>query len=69
MVPIVSKNTMGARAFSYQAPLRWNQVPVQVQEADTLKSRLKTFLFDLIKRIAAQVSPEPPLSNAAIGLV
>ena len=39
----------GARAFSYQAPLQWNQLPVVVREADTLftfKSRLKTFLFD-----------------------
>ncbi|XP_029284776.1 uncharacterized protein LOC115006618, partial [Cottoperca gobio] len=49
VVPRVSKSTMGARAFSYQAPLQWNQLPVCVREADTLstfKSRLKTFLFD-----------------------
>ncbi|KAK0155376.1 hypothetical protein N1851_002280 [Merluccius polli] len=49
VVPIVSKSKTGARAFSYQAPLQWNQLPVVVREADTLstfKSRLKTFLFD-----------------------
>ena len=49
VVPIVSKSRTGARAFSYQAPLQWNQLPVVVREADTLstiKRRLKTFLFD-----------------------
>ncbi|KAK0137188.1 ATP-binding cassette sub-family G member 5 [Merluccius polli] len=49
VVPIVSKSRTGARAFSYQAPLQWNQLPVVVREADSLstfKSRLKTFLFD-----------------------
>ena len=49
VVPRVSKSKMGARAFSYQAPLLWNQIPVWVREADTLctfKNRLKTFLFD-----------------------
>jgi len=46
---IVLKSRIGARAFSYQAPLLWNQLPPSVQEADTVtsyKSRLKTFLFD-----------------------
>ena len=49
MVPRVSKSRLGARAFSYQAPLLWNQLPVSVREADTLstfKSRLKAVLFD-----------------------
>uniref|UniRef100_A0A4W6G917 Reverse transcriptase domain-containing protein n=1 Tax=Lates calcarifer TaxID=8187 RepID=A0A4W6G917_LATCA len=49
VVPRVSKSRMGGRAFSYQAPLLWNLLPVSVREADTLctfKSRLKTFLFD-----------------------
>ena len=49
VVPRVSKIRMGGRAFSYQAPLLWNKLPVNVQEADTLstfKIRLKTFLFD-----------------------
>uniref|UniRef100_A0AAQ6IH18 Reverse transcriptase domain-containing protein n=1 Tax=Anabas testudineus TaxID=64144 RepID=A0AAQ6IH18_ANATE len=48
VVPRVSKCRMGGRAFSYQAPLLWNQLPVQVREADTVstfKTRLKTFLF------------------------
>ena len=49
VVPMVSKSRTGARAFSYQDPLQWNQLPVVVREADTLsifKSSLKTFLFD-----------------------
>ncbi|TWW62625.1 hypothetical protein D4764_04G0012720 [Takifugu flavidus] len=29
VVPRVSKGRMGGRAFSYQAPLLWNQLPVQ----------------------------------------
>ncbi|XP_051811516.1 uncharacterized protein LOC110970601 [Acanthochromis polyacanthus] len=49
VVPRISKSRMGGRAFSYQAPLLWNLLPVWVREADTLsifKTRLKTFLFD-----------------------
>jgi len=45
----VSQSRMGGRAFSYQAPLLWNMLPVNVQDADTLsnfKIRLKAFLFD-----------------------
>ncbi|TWW75585.1 hypothetical protein D4764_13G0002470 [Takifugu flavidus] len=29
VVPRVSRGRMGGRAFSYQAPLLWNQLPVQ----------------------------------------
>ncbi|XP_049893135.1 uncharacterized protein LOC126385454 [Epinephelus moara] len=49
VVPKVSKSRSGVRAFSFQAPLLWNHLPVSVREADTIstfKSRLKTFLFD-----------------------
>ncbi|XP_072247498.1 uncharacterized protein [Leuresthes tenuis] len=49
VVPRVSKSRMGGRAFSYQAPLLWNKLPVNVREADTLstfKISLKTFLSD-----------------------
>ncbi len=49
VVPEISKSRLGARAFSYQAPLLWNSLSISVREADTLstfKSRLKTFLFD-----------------------
>ena len=49
VVPRISKTRMGGRAFSYQAPLLWNQLPDSVRGADTLstfKNRLKTFLFD-----------------------
>ena len=49
VTPRISRSRMGGRAFSYQAPLLWNQLPVSVREVDTVstfKSRLKTFLFD-----------------------
>ena len=49
VVPKICKSRLGARAFSYQAPLLWNHLPLSVREADTVstfKSRLKTFLFD-----------------------
>ncbi|XP_059203563.1 uncharacterized protein LOC131982996 [Centropristis striata] len=49
VVPKVLKSRLGAKAFSYQAPLLWNHLPVSVREADTLslfKSKLKTFIFD-----------------------
>ena len=49
VVPRISRCRMGAKAFSYQAPLLWNRLPLSVRDADTLstfKSRLKTFLFD-----------------------
>ena len=51
VVSRVSKSKMGGTAFSYQAPLLWNLLPVWVQEADTLsmfQTRLKTFLFDKV---------------------
>ena len=49
VIPRICKSRMGGRAFSYQAPLLWNNLPGSVRGADTLstfKSRLKTFLFD-----------------------
>src|SRR4029434_7226739 len=48
VIPRISKTTVGARAFSYRAPLLWNNLPASIREADTLpifKSRLKTFPF------------------------
>uniref|UniRef100_A0A669DT12 Reverse transcriptase domain-containing protein n=1 Tax=Oreochromis niloticus TaxID=8128 RepID=A0A669DT12_ORENI len=48
VVPRVFKSRMGGRAFSFQAPLLWNQLPVWIQETDTIstfKIRLQTFLF------------------------
>ncbi|MEJ4599689.1 hypothetical protein SJ928_14005 [Enterococcus faecium] len=48
-VPRVCRSRKGGRAFSYQAPLLWNQLPTSVREADSLstfKARVKTFLFD-----------------------
>lgn len=47
--PGVSKSRMKGRAFSFQAPLLWNQLPTFICDADTLsifKTRLKTFLFN-----------------------
>ena len=49
VVPTVSKARLGGKAFSYRAPLLWNQLSPWVREADSLstfKSRPKTFLFD-----------------------
>ena len=66
VVPKVSKSRVGARAFSYQAPLLWNHLPLSVREADTIctfKSRLKTFLYEPV-----QACFGPALSYAAIGL-
>lgn len=36
IVPTVSKCRTVIRSSSYQAPLRWNQLPVWVRKADTL---------------------------------
>ncbi|XP_029998146.1 uncharacterized protein LOC115424892, partial [Sphaeramia orbicularis] len=61
VVPRVCKSTVGARAFSYQAPVLWNQLPVNIKEADTVstfKVRLKTFLFE--KLMAAAVRSDDP---------
>ncbi len=49
VIPRISKSCLGGRAFCYRAPLLWNQLPIQIREADTLsifKNRLKTFLFN-----------------------
>lgn len=43
------QNSVGDRAFSYQAPVLWNKFPLWTLEADTestFTTRLKTFLFD-----------------------
>ena len=44
----ISKSRFGGRAFFYQTPLRWNQLPIWVDEADTtsmFKTKLKAFLL------------------------
>ena len=48
IVPRISKQTAGGRAFSYRAPFLWNGLPTHVRDADsvsTFKSLLKTHLF------------------------
>lgn len=53
VVPRVSERWMGGRAFSYQSPFLWNQLPVWVQGAGThsvFKVRLKTLLLDRQKQ-------------------
>ncbi len=50
IIPRISKSTAGGRSFFYLTPKLWNNLPNNVQEADTLcqfKSRLKTHLFNL----------------------
>jgi len=55
VVPRVFKSNMGGRAFSYQAPLLWNPLPVNVREADIsllLRLDLKlSFIIKLIDRV------------------
>lgn len=46
LVDAIESSLMGARAFSYQAPLQWNQVPLWIWEVDTI-STFKSFLFDI----------------------
>ena len=44
----VGKCTVGGRAFSYRAPLLWNDLPIDSRGADFLpvfKSRLKSYLY------------------------
>ena len=36
LTPSIFKNRLGSRAFSYWAPLLWNQLSPWVREADTL---------------------------------
>ncbi|CDR08879.1 unnamed protein product, partial [Oncorhynchus mykiss] len=48
IVPRISKQTVGGRAFSYRAPFLWNGLPTHVRDANsvsTFKSLLKTHLF------------------------
>ncbi|KAJ7987687.1 hypothetical protein DPEC_G00329060 [Dallia pectoralis] len=51
IVPKISKQTAGGRAFSYRAPLLWNELPIWVRNVDsvqTFKSQLKTYLFSKV---------------------
>ena len=48
IVPRISKQTAGGRAFSYRAPFLWNGLPTHVRDANsasTYKSILKTHLI------------------------
>ena len=45
LVPVISKISLGGGAFGCQAPLLWNQLPVQVQGPDKL-SMLKMRVTD-----------------------
>ena len=48
IVPRISRQTAGGRAFSYRAPFLWNGLPTHVRDADsvsTFKALLKTLLF------------------------
>ena len=48
IVPRISKQTAGGRAFSYRAPFSWDGLPTHVRDANsvsTFKSLLKTHLF------------------------
>ncbi|KAI3356438.1 hypothetical protein L3Q82_017656 [Scortum barcoo] len=69
VVPRVSRSSLGGRAFSYQAPVLWNQLPVLGPKRQTqcqcLRIDLKpSFLIKLIIRVGSQAA----LSYAPIGL-
>ena len=44
IVPRVGRCTIGGRAFSYQAPLLWNDFSNEIRRADSLL-RLKSYLY------------------------
>ena len=49
-IPFYKCKTKGDRAFSYFGPSVWNSLPLHIRNAttiDTLKSALKTYLFNL----------------------
>ena len=48
IVPTVGTCTVGSRAFSYRAPLLWNDLPIDIYGKDSLpifKSWLKSYLY------------------------
>ena len=50
MVPMTKKKSAGCRAFSYQAPFLWNNLPADIRQSgsgDAFKSKLKTPFFNL----------------------
>lgn len=58
----ISKCRMGGRAFIYQEPLLWKQVPVWIQDTETLYSRLSF----LTKFSLDQVTMNPFLSCTTV---
>ena len=51
IVPRISKQTVGGRAFSHRAPLLWNDLPIKVRNANsvqTFKCLLKTHLYSTV---------------------
>uniref|UniRef100_A0A8K9XV18 Reverse transcriptase domain-containing protein n=1 Tax=Oncorhynchus mykiss TaxID=8022 RepID=A0A8K9XV18_ONCMY len=45
IVPTISKQTAGGRAFSYRAPFLWNGLPTHADSVSTFKSLLKTHVL------------------------
>ncbi|TWW74291.1 hypothetical protein D4764_14G0002920 [Takifugu flavidus] len=61
VVPRVSRSRMGGRAFSYQAPLLWNQLPVQYtgkQELRQTRKHRKQSVDDEEDRVS-KLAPPP----------
>ena len=49
-LPRVKRKTLGTRSFRYAGPKLWNDLPMNIQQAqdiDAFKSMLKTHLFKL----------------------
>ena len=45
----VKKKSAGCRAFSYRAPLVWNNLPADIRQSgstDAFKSKLNTYFID-----------------------
>lgn len=60
---------MGGKAFSLQAPLLWNELPIWKRDTlSTIKIRVKTFLLTKPIVGTGAIDPEFSLSDNAIGV-
>ena len=68
IVPRVGKCILGGRAFSYRAPLLWNNLPSDIHGADSLqvfKSRLKSYNLTISNLTDCLGSPSCPCQSPA----
>ena len=55
---LVVSRVSKSRAFSYQAPLFWNQLPVYAWEADTLSTFKIRLLWCLLSPLSCPLKPQ-----------